>query len=77
LQPQKRLSARLASAACHLVVQLRGVADAVLPSKLTNILAVGGNTVITADPETTLGKLCGIRRMTALAGLFRPTLLPT
>jgi len=30
-------------------VQKRGAADAVLPSKLTNILAVGGNAVITAD----------------------------
>ena len=42
----------------HLVVQKRGAADAVLPSKLTNILAVGGNAVITSDPETTLGQLC-------------------
>ena len=31
--------------------------DAVLPSKLTNILAVGGNAVITAE-NTTLGFLC-------------------
>ncbi len=29
-----------------------------LPSKLTNILAVGGNAVITADADTTLGRLC-------------------
>ncbi|MNE65257.1 putative glycosyl transferase [compost metagenome] len=43
---------------CHLVVQKRGAADAVLPSKLTNILAVGGNAVITAEPETELGQLC-------------------
>jgi len=33
----------LASADGHLVIQKRGAADAVLPSKLTNILAVGGN----------------------------------
>lgn len=26
--------------------------------KLTNILAVGGNAVITAEPETELGQLC-------------------
>ncbi|KYF21523.1 glycosyl transferase [Salmonella enterica subsp. enterica serovar Typhimurium] len=43
---------------CHLVVQKRGAADAVLPSKLTNILAVGGNAVITAEPHTELGQLC-------------------
>lgn len=29
-----------------------------LPSKLTNILAVGGNAVITADTHTELGQLC-------------------
>ncbi|MDF3007961.1 MAG: wcaI, partial [Enterobacter kobei] len=33
-------------------------ADAVLPSKLTNILAVGGNAVITAERHTELGQLC-------------------
>ncbi len=36
----------------------RGAADAVLPSKLTNILAVGGNAVITAEAHTELGQLC-------------------
>ena len=41
-----------------LVIQKRGVADSVLPSKLTNILAVGGHAIITADPGTTLGRLC-------------------
>ncbi|XPE65760.1 hypothetical protein ACNKHR_23815 [Shigella flexneri] len=32
--------------------------DAVLPSKLTNILAVGGNAVILAKARTELGQLC-------------------
>lgn len=58
LLPYEGLPSLLASADCHLVVQRRGVADAVLPSKLTNILAVGGNAVITADPGTTLEVLC-------------------
>ena len=58
LQPKEVLPVLLASADCHLVVQKRDVADAVLPSKLTNILAVGGNAVITADPDTTMGLLC-------------------
>ena len=40
------------------MIQKRGAADAVLPSKLTNILAVGGNAVITAEPQTELGQLC-------------------
>ena len=58
LQPYEDLPILLASADVHLVIQKRGAADSVLPSKLTNILAVGGNAVITADPETTLGLLC-------------------
>ncbi|QTQ33548.1 WecB/TagA/CpsF family glycosyltransferase [Aromatoleum bremense] len=58
LQPYEGLPVLLASAACHLVIQKRGAADAVLPSKLTNILAAGGNAVITADADTTLGVLC-------------------
>lgn len=58
LQPYEDLPALLASANCHLVIQKRGAADAVLPSKLTNILAVGGNSVITADSDTSLGLLC-------------------
>lgn len=59
LLPYKLLPILLASADCHLVIQKKGAADAVLPSKLTNILAVGGNAVITASPSTTLGILCG------------------
>ncbi|MCY1296858.1 colanic acid biosynthesis glycosyltransferase WcaI [compost metagenome] len=58
LQPYEDLPVLLASADCHLVIQKRGAADAVLPSKLTNILAVGGNAVITAEPDTSLGLLC-------------------
>jgi len=57
IQPYDSLPKLLAAADCHLVVQKRGAADSVLPSKLTNILAVGGNAVITADSDTTLGEL--------------------
>lgn len=60
LQPYEALPALLKMGDCHLVVQKRGAADAVLPSKLTNILAVGGNAVITAEPETELGQLCDL-----------------
>ena len=42
LQSYEALPALLKMGDCHLVVQKRGAADAVLPSKLTNILAVGG-----------------------------------
>lgn len=58
LQPYEVLPALLKIADCHLVIQRKGAADAVLPSKLTNILAAGGNALITAEPETELGRLC-------------------
>lgn len=49
--------ALLTIADCHLVIQKRGAADAVLPSKLTNIFGSGGNAVVTADLRTHLGNL--------------------
>lgn len=57
LQPWERVPEMLALADIHLVVQKKGAADAVLPSKLTNILSAGGHALITAEPETELGKL--------------------
>ena len=47
----------LAMADVHLVVQRKGAADVVLPSKLTNILSAGGHAVVTAERETELGRL--------------------
>lgn len=55
LQPLKDLPSLLCMANVHLIIQRRGVADAVLPSKLSGILAVGGFALITADPHTELG----------------------
>ena len=60
LQPYELLPELMALADVHLVVQRRGAADAVLPSKLTTILAAGGNALITAEADTELGKLCGM-----------------
>lgn len=57
LQPNEDLPKLLAMAKVHLVIQRPSVADAVLPSKLTNILAVGGNSVITTNPDTDIGRL--------------------
>lgn len=57
LQSYDHFPELLASADVHLVIQKKGIADAVLPSKITNIFASGGNAVITADPMTTLGVL--------------------
>ena len=58
LQPYEDLPALMALANIHLVVQKKGAADAVLPSKLTTILAVGGDSVITAEAHTELSLLC-------------------
>jgi len=57
LQLLSDMSALLGMADLHLVIQKRGVADAVLPSKLTGIFAVGGLALVTADQNTELGQL--------------------
>ncbi|SFG92145.1 WcaI family glycosyltransferase [Neptunomonas qingdaonensis] len=55
LQPWARVPEMLALADIHLVVQKKGAADAVLPSKLTNILSSGGHALVTAESHTELG----------------------
>lgn len=57
LQAWEDVPAMLSMADVHLVIQKKGAADAVLPSKLTNILSAGGNTIVTAEPDTELGRL--------------------
>lgn len=57
LQPVQKLAALLSAADIHLVIQRAGAADLVMPSKLTNILAVGGVAVVTAAPESELGRM--------------------
>jgi len=54
LQPYEKLSALLATADIHLVLQRKSASDLVLPSKLTGILAAGGFSLITAVPGTSL-----------------------
>lgn len=54
LQPKERLNDLLAMATVHLLPQLAGAADLVLPSKLTNMLASGRPVVATAHPGTGL-----------------------
>lgn len=60
LQEYADLPSLLAMADLHLVIQKKGVADAVLPSKLTNILSAGGNAIVTAEKDT---ELCRIEEM--------------
>lgn len=57
LQDWELVPSMLNAAYIHLVIQKRGAADAVMPSKLTNILSCGGHAVITADIDTELGEL--------------------
>lgn len=58
LQPYCDLPALMAMADVHLVLQKKGVAEVMLPSKLTTILSAGGHALITAEEDTELGKLC-------------------
>lgn len=55
LVPKELLGQMLQSANLHLVLQLKGAADLVMPSKLTSIFAVGGFSIVTADQNTELG----------------------
>ena len=54
LQPAERMGAMLTMADLHLLPQIAGAADLVLPSKLTNMLASGRPVVATCDPGTGL-----------------------
>lgn len=54
LQPAERMGALLAMADLHLLPQIAGAADLVLPSKLTNMLGSGRPVIATADPGTAL-----------------------
>jgi colanic acid biosynthesis glycosyl transferase WcaI len=54
LQPRERLSELLGMATVHLLPQIAGAADLVLPSKLTNMLASGRAVAATAEPGTGL-----------------------
>jgi colanic acid biosynthesis glycosyl transferase WcaI len=54
LQPTRIFNELLNFAYVHLVIQKDKAGDLLLPSKLTNILAVGGIAIVTASPNTTL-----------------------
>ena len=56
LQPTARMGEMLAMAAVHVLPQIPGAADLVLPSKLTNMLASGRPVVATAWPDTGLAE---------------------
>lgn len=56
LQPVERMSQLLGMATLHLLPQIGGAADLVLPSKLTNMLASGRPVVATAEEGTGLAR---------------------
>lgn len=58
LQPRARLGELLNLATVHLLPQMAGAADLVLPSKLTNMLASGRPVVATASTGTGLAMEC-------------------
>lgn len=66
LQPYNKLSALLATADVHLVLQKKSAADLVMPSKLTGILAAGGCAIVTAEPGTSLYTVVNQHKMGVL-----------
>lgn len=54
LQPTHIFNHLLNYVHCHLIIQKKQAADLLLPSKLTNILAVGGLSIITTEQHTSL-----------------------
>ena len=57
LQPDESFNELLNLADAHLIVQEAGVADLVMPSKLTNMLASGRPVIATAAAGTALAEL--------------------
>lgn len=74
LQDYVLLPSLLALPDVHLVIQMKGAADVVLPSKLTGILSAGGHALISADAWTELGLLC--ENYPGIATLIAPESLP-
>lgn len=56
-QPLEKLNKFLNMADLHLIIQKADASDLVMPSKLTNILAVGGISIVTGKPGSTLHEL--------------------
>lgn len=67
LQPYDNLSALLAIADVHLVLQKKSAADLVMPSKLTSILAAGGVPIVTACEGTYIHEIITKHHMGIIA----------
>lgn len=66
LQPNEKLNAFLNMADIHLILQKSAAADLVMPSKLANILSVGGVAIITANEGSSLHSLIAAQKMGVL-----------
>jgi colanic acid biosynthesis glycosyl transferase WcaI len=75
LQPAEALTRFLNMADIHLVVQKADASDLVMPSKLTNILAVGGLAIVTANPGNSLFDEVNIHQIALLSDAENPEML--
>ena len=67
LQPEEDLNRFLNMADLHLVIQKAGIADLMMPSKLANIMAVGGLALVTVNGNSDLYNMLKNRCLTILA----------
>ncbi len=67
LQPSRMLNRFLNMADIHLVIQKKEASDLVMPSKLTNILATGGVSIVTADQGSSLYQIIERHRIGIVA----------
>jgi colanic acid biosynthesis glycosyl transferase WcaI len=75
LQAHEKFNTFLNIADVHLVIQKSKASDLVMPSKLTNILAVGGLALITANKGTYLHSLVEVHNMGILVDAENPQAL--
>ncbi|HEY1006124.1 MAG TPA: glycosyltransferase, partial [Sphingobacteriaceae bacterium] len=75
LQPTRVLNRFLNMADIHLVIQKKEASDLVMPSKLTNILATGGVSIVTAEKGSSLYQIIERHRIGIVAEPENPNAL--
>jgi colanic acid biosynthesis glycosyl transferase WcaI len=66
-QPVEKLNHLLNMADLHLIIQKANASDLVMPSKLTNILAIGGVSIVTAIQNSSLHELISSHKLGIIA----------
>jgi len=69
LVPTEKLNGLLNSADLHIVLQKEGIDDYILPSKITNILAIGGEIFVTGSSNSEIGEL--IEKYPGIVNLYK------